>query len=417
MNKKINTQANENPALPLPLKKGQRRNLIYTILFCLPFCGGTAAQTPASPENHYPNYTNADIDSAYNAFNRQYLSTAKDIYYEKSNKSGKPAAIWTQAIFLDIAENAFLRTRSEKDSLFFLKILEGNRKYYDNFNWDNGTVWFIYDDIMWWVISLARTYLLTSDTRWLNLSKSGFERVWEGSKTLEDKGSYDPVNGGMYWAWNQKKPKGSPAPSMGKMACINYPTVIAALTLFHATADSTYFHKGIEIYRWAQNNLFDNQKGRVADSKHGSGKPNWKDHLYNQATCIGAAVALYQATGDRSFLDDALLAAAYIKDQMSTNDFLPFENGTEQGIYIAIFAQYIIRLIEDGKQYNYLPWLQHNINTGWANKLASSGITHKDFAHPAPPIDRIESYDAAAVPALMQVIKPADSCRTKTCRK
>ena len=352
------------------------------------------------------NYTEADIDLAYKAFNEQFLSPSKGIYYEKSSQCGKVAAIWTQAIFLDIAENAYLRTRNEVDRIFFLNLLEGNRNYYDRFNWDNGKVWFIYDDIMWWVISLARTYLITGDRQWLEFSKSGFERVWYGSKILKDKGSYDPVSGGMYWAWNQKRPEGTPTPLMGKMACINYPTVIGAMTLFEATGDSTYFHQGLDIYTWARNNLFDKRAGRVADSRHGNGNPDWKMHVYNQATCIGAAVMLYKATGDKMYLEDAVLAADYTKKRMSKNEFLHFENGIEQGIYHAIFAQYIIRLIEDGKQPQYLPWLRENINTGWANRLKINNISYKDYANVAPEIEKIESYDASGIPALMQVIPP-----------
>jgi len=354
------------------------------------------------------NYTAADIDLAYQAFNKQFLSQSKGIYYEKSAGYGKVAAIWTQAVFLDIAENAWLRTRSETDSLLFRTILEGNRRHYDYFNWDNGKVWFIYDDIMWWVISLARTYLLTGEQQWLELSESGFERVWSGSKVLKDKGSYDPVRGGMYWAWNQEQPEGTPTPSMGKMACINYPTVIGAMTLFDATGDSAYFRKGLEIYAWARSNLFDTIRGRVADSRHGNSRITWKMHVYNQATCIGAAVMLYKATGSKMYLDDAVLAADYTKNEMSADGFLHFENGIEQGIYHAIFAQYIIRLIEDGGQKQYLPWLRRNINEGWKNRLKTNNISYKDYANAAPEIEKIESYDASGIPALMQVIPPIE---------
>jgi hypothetical protein len=103
---------------------------------------------------------------------------------------------------------------------------------------------------------------------------------------------------------------------------------------------------------------------------------------------------------------------------MSTNGFLHFENGVEQGIYTAIFAQYIIRLIEDGEQYQYFPWLHYNINAGWANRISSSGVTYKDYANPAPSISNIESYDASGIPALMQVIKPEPeqqvNCQSRT---
>ena len=353
----------------------------------------------------YPSYTSEDVQKAWAAFNATYLSAEKGIYYEKPEQGGKVAAIWTQAIFLDMAQNAFLRTRSQSDSLAFLAILEGNRRHYANFDWDNGKVWFIYDDIMWWVISLARTYLITGDDQWLKLAISGFDRVWYGSSVLKDNGSFDPVRGGMYWAWDQKNPEGTPRPTMGKMACINYPTVIGALTLYEATGDKIYFNKALEIYNWSRANLFDTKNGRVADSKHGEGNPAWKMHVYNQGTCIGAAVMLYQHTHQRMYLADAILAADYTMNTMSKDGFLHIEHGIEQGIYPAIFAQYIVRLIEDGKQTKYIPWLRYNINAGWANRR-SDHITYKEFANPAPELHRIESYDASAIPALMLVLPP-----------
>lgn len=373
----------------------------------------TEQQSLGLSKNAAPAYTNADIDRAYQAFNKQFLSPTKHIYLEKSDQEGKVAAIWTQAIYLDFLENAYRRTKAPEDSLMFRKVLEGNRRHYDQFNWDNGKVWFIYDDIMWWVITLARTYQLTGEQEWLDLSKTGFERVWSGSKVLKDNGSYDQERGGMYWAWDQQHPEGTPTASMGKMACINYPTVIAAMTLFEITADSVYLKKALDVYTWSRNNLFDNELGRVADSRHGEGNPAWKMHVYNQGTCIGAAVMLYKATGKSLYIEDAILAADYTRYRVSDNGFLHVERGIEQGIYHAIFAQYIIRLIEDGRQRQYLPWLYFNVNAGWSNRLRDCNITYKDYANPAPALSEIESYDASGIPALMQVIPVVNECLEK----
>ena len=366
-----------------------------------------------------PPYTNEDITVALDAFNRYFYSTGRKLYAEKNSglDRGKVAAIWVQAIYWDMAMNAYLRTGSEADKKRMDDLFEGNGKEYDNYNWDNGVKWFIYDDIMWWVVSLARAYEITGDDKYLNLSKTGFERVWSGSKVLGDNGSYDPVNGGMFWAWNNSNPVGSPDPGMGKMSCINYPTVVAAMTLFNATKDSTYFDKGLEIYTWSRNNLFDAEIGCVADSRHGMGNPAWVMHVYNQATCIGAAVMLYKATGERQYLDDAILAANYTKNQMGKNGFLHFETGIEQGIYHAIFAQYIARLIEDGEQYQYVPWLRYNIDYGWKNRIASSNVVYKDYINPAPALANMDSYDASGIPALMQVIPPAsDNDKVVNCK-
>lgn len=363
----------------------------------------------------FPHYTEADIDKAYDAFNKYYLkydlSSSRNIYVAK-NKNSSVSAIWTQAIFFDVAMNAYKRTGSEAHKNLIDHLYKGNYNEYAHFDWTvdrypNG--WFIFDDIMWWVISLARLYEITGDDLHLEMSASGFDRVWVGANGK--RGSYDPVNGGMYWNWVDG--------DNGKMACINYPTVIAAMTLYNNTGEEEYLRKAKEIYAWAKKNLFDTARGRVADSNHGSG-PYWKMHTYNQATCIGAAVMLYQETGDREYLEEAVITANYLKNQMSTNGILPFETGIEQGIYNAIFSQYIIRLIEDGEQYQYIPWLHYNIDNGWGLRDKDSDITDMDHSRQAPAANEIESYGASGIPALMQVISPEIDpdreihCKSKT---
>jgi hypothetical protein len=308
--------------------------------------------------------------------------------------------------------NACKRTKNESYKPLLNTLFQGNSDEYASFDWTvdrypNG--WFIFDDIMWWVGSLARFYEISGNETYLNLSVSGFERVWNGANGK--RGSYDPVDGGMYWNWTDG--------DNGKMACINYPTVIAAMTLYNITKNEDYLNKAKEIYAWAKVKLFDSTKGRVADSNHGGG-PAWVLHTYNQATCIGAAVMLYKETGDKEYLEEAVITANYLKNQMSANGFLPFETGIEQGIYNAIFAQYIIRLIEDGEQYQYLPWLHYNMDNAWGRRNKNSNITYIDHSKAAPSISDIESYDAAGIPALMQVIPPVIDaekeihCKSKT---
>ncbi|NDV96377.1 alpha-1,6-mannanase [Dysgonomonas sp. 521] len=347
-------------------------------------------------------FSGNDASVALEAFHETFFDKTRGIYHAKSDKSGI-AAIWTQAIYWDMAMNAYKRTKSAKHKQMVDDIYAGNKSHYASFDWDNGKVWFIYDDIMWWIISLARGYEVFGNQEYLDYAESGFERVWVGSPVVKDPGSYDPVRGGMYWQWIQKDPPNRPA-NDGKMACINYPTVIAAMTLYNATGKTEYLDKATEIYTWAQANLFNRETGEVADSRHGN-NPTWRAHLYNQGTCIGAAMMMYKKTRKQQYLDDAALATDYVKNAMSTDRLLPFENGIEQGIYGAIFAQYIIRLIEDGNKPEYTEWMRANINAGWSNRDTNRNITYKDVSIPCP-TDIVEVYDASTCPALMQVIKP-----------
>ena len=344
--------------------------------FCLSSCNDDKEARPYTPDYEIvPEYTNADTWKAYEAFNEHLLDQNKFIY--KSSTADKAAvdrwngaaAIWCQPTYWDMAMNAYKRAKAEGDTQKEQKfkqlcddLFAGNKAHYANFDFDDNnenTGWFIYDDIMWWTVTLARAYELFGVEEYLSLSEESFGRVWYGSEKVGDTGSYaDPekgLGGGMFWQWQPIKNPNPNEADHGKMACINFPTVVAALTLYNnvptGRTESTdshpsyqtkeqYLAKGKEIYAWAVENLVDVTTGQVADSRHGNGNPAWKDHVYNQASYIGASVLLYKATGEKQYLDNAVMAADYTMNTISgTFDLLPFETGAEQGIYTAVFAQ------------------------------------------------------------------------------
>ncbi|MBE7177637.1 MAG: AGE family epimerase/isomerase [Mucilaginibacter polytrichastri] len=332
-------------------------------------------------------FTSADADTAYAAFNRYFYDPSAKIYYSNSDRNGV-AAIWTQAIYFDLAMDVYQRRNTAADRQMISDLYQGNYDEYDGYNWTNHEVWFIWDDMMWWILALARAHQLTGDPVYLEKAIAGFNHVWEGS--------YDPENGGMYWNFDKS----------GKNACINYPTVLAAMRLYAITGETGYLDKAKMIYSWAYDNLFDANTGRVADHKIGSNPPGYEDYTYNQGTCIGAALALYKETNETAYLDDAKKAADYTQNSMSTNGILPAEGDfNEQGVLKAIFARYIMQLIQDGGQTQYLPWIRNNINTGWENRDPARNLTHRDYDAPCP-TGVIQSYESSSIPTFMQLCPP-----------
>ena len=307
---------------------------------CMSSCNEDKQAKPYTPDYEIvPEYTNADTWTAYEAFNDNLLDPDKNIYKTSTaytaatDRNNGAAAIWCQPIYWDMAMNAYKRAKAEGDTERENKykqlcddLFAGNKAHYVNFDFDDNnenTGWFIYDDIQWWTITLARAYELFKVEEFRSLAEASFARVWYGSPRVGDTGSYaDPeknLGGGMFWQW---QPIGNPnenAAGDGKMACINFPTVVAALTLYnnvpadrvadpnpeswsnkygdftrpHYETKEAYLAKGKEIYEWAVKNLVDSNTGEVADSKHGEGNPAWSDHVYNQATFIGAVWTIY----------------------------------------------------------------------------------------------------------------------------
>ena len=406
--------------------------------FCLSSCNDDKEARPYTPDYEIvPEYTNADTWKAYEAFNEHLLDQNKFIY--KSSTADKAAvdrwngaaAIWCQPTYWDMAMNAYKRAKAEGDTQKEQKfkqlcddLFAGNKAHYANFDFDDNnenTGWFIYDDIMWWTVTLARAYELFGVEEYLSLSEESFGRVWYGSEKVGDTGSYaDPekgLGGGMFWQW---QPIRNPKPNKfgdGKMACINFPTVVAALTLYNNVPENRkestdkrpsyqtkaqYLAKGKEIYEWGVENLLDKETGKIADSRHGNGNPAWKSHVYNQATFIGASILLYKATGEKRYLDNAILAADYtVKDMSAEHKVLPFEGGIEQGIYTAIFAEYMAWLVYDCGQTQYLPFLKRTIKTGWANRDETRNVCGGEYHKKLPAGAEIDSYSASGIPALM----------------
>ena len=223
-------------------KQDQKRNL--------------APQTPDNEET--ASYTAEDATTAFDAFNKYFYDNDAKLYY-RTTKRIELAQGWTQAIFWDIAMDAYLRTQSPEYLGLVKEVYKGGKESYSNFNWhDVKTVNdFIYDDMMWWIIALARGYEITADQEYLDKAIDGFNFVWEEA--------FDPVDGGMLWSWKVE----------GKNACINYPTVIGAMYLYNITGEDAYLAKAKNIYSWSRKNLFESTTGRVADHIVGNHPPGF----------------------------------------------------------------------------------------------------------------------------------------------
>ena len=428
-----------------------KRQLIL-ILGMLAWAGYAAAQYPVT-------YDDEAEWKAYDDFNTAFLDNSRNIYkadtkqpnadhrgngYRDNDVSGCAAAIWCQAIMYDMVINAYNRAKFEGDAArvrkyksLHDKIYSGEKSHYVKFdfhdpNTNNG--WFVYDDIMWWTCALARAYETFGKLEYLLNSEKSFCRVWYGSAKVGDDGSYaDPARfegkygGGMFWEWQPIDHANPHKPGDFRSACINFPTVIAACLLHklvpegrtpptepHPTKQTKewYLEKAKEIYAWADATLV-NSSGRVADGIHGGG-PEYSDHLYNQATYIGASCLLYKLTGESNYLTKAQKAADYVINNMCTNYILNYENGYEQGIYAAIYAQYMRILIYDcGLDYNsmrkYLLHIQRNIQKAYTYRDQTRGIQKGNFAQRTSESDVVESYGASGMPALMLMFPARDT--------
>ena len=427
---------------------------LSTLILCLlAWAGYAEAQYAITYDNEaqwkaYDDFNTAFLDKTRNIYKADTKQPSADHrgngYRDNNDDSGCAAAIWCQAIMYDMVINAYNRAKMEGDDARMRKyrtlhnsIFNGEKSHYTGFDFDNCNTnngWFVYDDIMWWTCALARAYEAFGSSTYLNYSEKSFCRVWYGSTKVGDDGSYaDPARfegtagGGMFWEW---QPIDNPKPHQPgdfRSACINFPTVIACCLLHrlvpegrtppttsHPTRQTKewYLEKAKEVYAWADKTLV-NSSGRVADGIHGGG-PEYSDHLYNQATYIGASCMLYLLTHEISYLTKAQRAANYVISNMCTSSILKYENGYEQGIYAAIYAQYIKMLIYDcdlseALMKKYMTHIQRNLQKAYTNMDQSRGIQIGNFSKATGADDVVESYGASGMPALMLMFPASDT--------
>jgi len=350
--------------------------------------------------------TKSDALKAFENFNKYFWNPTAGRFFRNTGNTTNYAVAWVQATYFDMIMNAYKLSGDNK----YLEQLKAHFKGCKNsfgFDWYNYDKWNLYDDMMWWVGALARAYNLTGDAEYLTLSENGFHRVWYG-KSVEDggdardaKGSYGgDTGGGMYWDWKFGR--------KGKMACINFPTVIAALELYKATGKQDYLNKAKSIYDWAIAHLFNATTGKVADSTHDNGDVDWTAHIYNQATCMGACAMMYLATKDQAALSNAKLALSFIVNKKTGAGGCIIGEGDanqtavtdEMGIYNAILAQYLPVLFRDCGAPDNSATIKKSIEAGWAAK-DTRGLCNKDFITALDATKTVSSYTASGLPALM----------------
>ena len=207
------------------------------------------------------------------------------------------------------------------------------------------------DDIMWMTIGCARAYEATGQSEYLEQARKHFKVVF-------DRAWSEDLGGGLFWKTENKT----------KNSCINCPAVIAACLLHQITGEDEYMEKALMIYKWQRENLF-GTTGAVFDAYDLTTGVNQWASTYNQGTFIGAAMLLYQYSGEESYLEDAVLAADYTVETMFSGQVMNTEgDGKDLPGFKGILARWMGRFVRECGQEQYTDWLEKNAGTAWRNR-------------------------------------------------
>ncbi|MFO1513703.1 MAG: glycoside hydrolase family 76 protein [Verrucomicrobiota bacterium] len=227
-------------------------------------------------------------------------------------------------------------------------------------NWTSGSGYNEYnDDICWAVIAMARGYLITGNTTFRDVAKNNWDamysRAWDTNF----------LGGGLWWRQSDKQ---------SKNACIEGPATIAACYLYNISGDTSYLNKAQAIYAWNRRVLFNTNSGAVYDNINTNNVIGSFSLTYNQGTFIGAANFLYRATGLPSYYQDAILAAKFTQNSMTSGGILPeYDSASDLSGFNGIFARWLARFAKEQNLWSaYGPWLTSNANAAWSVRNANN---------------------------------------------
>lgn len=288
---------------------------------------------------------------------------------------------WPQAHAMDVLVDAYMRTGDKQYKDLFPLWWKGAPKFNFAGKMNPKDPWWnvFVDDMEWIVLAQIRMFESTGNKDYINKARQMYDDwIWP---------TWGPENeapwyGGITWKTDVDKTKN---------ACSNGPAALIAARLYrffdqagfeNGKVKNAYLNEAIKIYTWEKNYLFDRQTGAVYDNinKQGEVQKNWI-FTYNVGTFLGAAHELYLSTGDKQYLEDAVLAASYVTDRMTRNGVLSDATSGDGGLFHGIFFRYFVKLVNEEALSMDVRKKFHDWFTHLATVMAEQGVNPKTMLY------------------------------------
>lgn len=182
-----------------------------------------------------------------------------------------------------------------------------------------------FDDDDWVVLDLLYAYDLTAEPtflQWAEETIAFVEAGWSSDGSL-------PCAGGVYWV--------DAASSRERNTTSTAPLAEAAAELYEITGQAGYLDWAEQAYSWVEDCLR-SPTGLYYDHIDPDGTVDQTLWSYNQGSMIGAGVALYEATGQPSYLQAAETTAAAAVSHYGTGAQLVSQGPAFNAIYFRDLA-------------------------------------------------------------------------------
>ena len=302
-------------------------------------------------------FTTAVRDSMMNGFLNQYYHVAAAGHVLGNG------GWWGDAEMFETVLDAFETTGDARYRDIFSEL-------YANFLQRNGTDWTnneYNDDITWMVLACVRAYKFFGVQDYLDKARKNYDAMYNRAHQRF---------GTLVWKQSQEN-------KLATNSCINCPATVAACYLAEATGDKAYYGKALTVYAGQRQLLFNPSNGQVYDSRAWTSDGameadfnHWAS-TYNQGTMLGAAILLYEYTGDTQYLTDADKIYNYTISHLCNGDSIINVCQTISGDlcgFKGIFMRYARRYAQDLNHEEAFSWMEKNAWKAWQNRN-SKGVT------------------------------------------
>ncbi|NIJ53193.1 glycoside hydrolase family 76 protein [Dyadobacter arcticus] len=244
---------------------------------------------------------------------KNFYEPSTGLFLETNGKNDKPHSyLWPLCALLQAADEVETVLPGKQ---YVKPVLEAIGQYYNTDAPAPGYQAYVkkeqkdsrfYDDNQWIAIACLDAYNRTKDKSYLKIA----EEIYQFQMT-----GYDAkAGGGIYWKEDEKNTKNT---------CSNGPGILIALQLYKITKEKKYHTTAIQLYDWTKKHLrspegiyYDSVK--IPDLKIDSAR-----YTYNTGTMLQSNVLLYSLTGEKQYLDEAILMAEASKKYFYKNSRLP----------------------------------------------------------------------------------------------
>jgi predicted alpha-1,6-mannanase (GH76 family) len=295
--------------------------------------------------------------------------------------NGRSTGYWTFAQAFDAMLDGVERT--------------GGRKYLANvatiYAGQNAKGWssYYYDDESWMVLALTRAFDLTGNQPYLDQAVTLYKDIilgWDSTGTAP---------GGIWWHKGHTQ----------KATASNGGPVVIGARLAARTGDMSHLAFARKVYDFWLSKMVNPTTYEVADHMSPTGVVSWGRLTYNEGIMIGAAQALYLATGEARFLTDAhgFAHSLIASKAVSTSAGPVLTDGTNTSCvgdcpqWKGIGYRYLALLFAEEQRAEYRTVVEASANAAWTlARNATTGYFANDWRGPSTSAASIEAQSSSA---------------------